>query len=175
MPAVTLPDWYAALLHPAPPSDPLFDWLNDQGSLTARLEAAGNDDFAVEVLHQGREQARVDEASALGLHPDEPVWAREVLLHTAGAPRVFARSVAPLAALGRSTLELQQLGNRSLGELLFGKPEISRGSIDISPYPARWLPEAYRCEGCWARRSLFHDGELRLLVCEVFLPGWPPA
>ncbi len=170
-----LPAWYAAPYHPAPPADSLLDWLRDQGSLTARLEAAGNDDFAVQVLHQGQELPRADEAEALHLDRDEPIWVREVLLHTAGAPRVFARSVAPLAALGRSTLELQQLGNRSLGELLFGKPEISRGTIEISPYPAPWLPQAWRCDGCWARRSLFHDGELRLLVCEVFLPGWPPA
>ncbi len=174
-PAVTLPDWYAAPLHPAPPAGPLFDWLCDQGSLTARLDAAGDRDFAVQVLHQGREQARADEAIALGLTSDEPVWAREVLLHTGGAARVFARSVAPLAMLEQSTLELQHLGTRSLGELLFGKPDIRRGTIEISPYPAAWLPAGLRRDRCWARRSLFSDGNLRLLVCEVFLPGWPPA
>lgn len=172
---MTLPDWYAALQHPARPAAPLFDWLSDQGSLTARLKAAGNNDFAVQLLHQGPESARPDEAAALDLDSGSQVWAREVLLHTAGAPRVFARTVAPMAALGRSTLELQTLGNRSLGELLFGKVEISRGSIEISRYPAGWLPQQVRCDGCWARRSLFRDGELGLLVCEVFLPGWPPA
>lgn len=174
-PTVTLPDWYAAPFHPAPPTNPLLDWLCEQGSLTARLEAAGDRDFAVEVLHQGSEQPRADEATALGIPDEEPVWAREVLLHTGGAARVFARSVAPLAMLEQSSLELQQLGVRSLGELLFGKPNISRGPIDISLYPSVWLPPALRYEGCWARRSLFNDGDLRLLVCEVFLPGWPPA
>lgn len=177
-PAVTLPDWYAAPLHPAPPADPLLDWLCDEGSLTARLVAAGDQDFAVEVLHQGREPAREDEAQALELAPEEPVWAREVVLHTGGAARVYARSVAPFAALGHSTLELQKLGSRSLGELLFGRPDINRGRIEIGRYPAAWLPpqlpSALRGDGCWARRSLFCDGELRLLVCEVFLPGWPP-
>lgn len=178
-PAVTLPDWYAVSLHPAPPPAPLLDWLSDQGSLTARLDAAGNRDFAVEVLRQGCEEARPDEALALGLRGEEAVWVREVLLHTAGKARVFARSIAPLAALGRSSLELQELGTRSLGELLFGKPEISRGTIEISRYPTAWLPSqvspGIRGNSCWARRSLFCDGELRLLVCEVFLPGWPSA
>lgn len=178
-PAVTLPDWYAVSLHPAPPAAPLLDWLSDEGSLTARLDAAGNRDFAVEVLHQGREPARPDEAQALGLQGEELVWVREVLLHTAGEARVFARSVAPLATLGRTTLALQELGTRSLGELLFGQPEINRGSIEISPYPTSWLPPQVAPEArdtrCWARRSLFCDGEFRLLVCEVFLPGWPPA
>ncbi|GGC94934.1 chorismate--pyruvate lyase family protein [Halopseudomonas salina] len=176
---MTLPDWYAVSLHPAPPPTPLLDWLSDEGSLTARLDAAGNADFAVEVLHQGREPARPDEVLALGLQCEELVWVREVLLHTAGEARVFARSIAPLAALERSTLELQELGTRSLGELLFGKPEISRGSIEISLYPTSWLPSQVSPEAqlnsCWARRSLFCDGEFRLLVCEVFLPGWPPA
>lgn len=175
MPAVTLPDWYAAPLHPAPPPEPLLDWLSDQGSLTARLDAAGDHDFAVEVLSQRSEQARPDEAAALGLGCGELVWAREVLLHTGGAARVFARSVAPLAALGRSTLELQELGTRSLGELLFGKPQIRRGTIEISRYPASRLPPGLHGDDCWARRSLFRDDDLRLLVCEVFLPGWPPV
>ncbi|WP_339843930.1 chorismate lyase [uncultured Halopseudomonas sp.] len=176
---MTLPDWYAVSLHPAPPPAPLFDWLSDQGSLTARLEAAGNHDFRVEVLHQGSEHARADEGQALGMRDEEQVWVREVLLHTAGAARVFARSIAPLATLQRSDLELRELGTRSLGELLFGKPEISRSTIEISPYPTAWLPPQLQqkphSHNCWARRSLFCDSELRLLVCEVFLPGWPPA
>lgn len=174
-PAVTLPDWYAAPCHPSPPADSLFSWLCDQGSLTARLEAAGNRDFAVEVLHQGIEKPRADEARALEMSREEPVWAREVLLYTAGAARVFARSVAPLERLDQSSLDLKDLGTRSLGELLFGTPDINRGALEISPYPAAWLPAGIRHEGCWARRSLFGDGTLRLLVCEVFLPGWPPA
>ena len=172
---MTLPDWYAASLHPAPPAHPLLDWLCDQRSLTARLEAAGNCDFAVEILHQGIEEARADEATALDLQSTEPVWAREVLLHTRGAARVFARSVAPLRLLEKSSLDLQHLGTRSLGELLFSSPDISRGTLEISPYPAAWLPPGLRQEECWARRSLFSDDKLRLLVCEVFLPGWPPA
>ena len=129
---MTLPAWYVTSLHPAPPANPLLDWLCDQHSLTARLEAAGNCDFAVEVLYQGVEEARTDEAAALDL-------------------------------------------SSSLGELLFGTPNISRGTLEISLYPAAWLPTNLRQESCWARRSLFSDGKLHLLVCEVFLPGWPPA
>ena len=172
---MTLPDWYVTSLHPAPPANPLLDWLCDQHSLTARLEAAGNCDFAVEVLYQGVKEARTDEAAALNLSSREPVWVREVLLHTRGAARVFARSVAPLRLLEQSSLDLQHLGTRSLGELLFGTSNISRGTLEISLYPAAWLPTDLRQESCWARRSLFSDGKLHLLVCEVFLPGWPPA
>ena len=154
----------------------LLDWLQNEGSLTQRLTDAGDLDFRVELLDQGLQPARADEASALNLESGSEVWVREVLLHTAGAPRVFARSVAPMQTLREAKADLTNLGTRSLGELLFrGDLGISRGPIEISRYPAEWLPSAWRSETCWARRSRFGDGRLQLLVCEVFLEGWPPA
>ncbi|UJJ29972.1 chorismate--pyruvate lyase family protein [Halopseudomonas maritima] len=170
-----LPDWYPANQHPAPPPEPLLDWLCHEGSLTQRLTEAGNRDFRVELLSQTPQPARVDEAQTLGLETGASVWAREVLLHTAGAPRVFARSVAPPSALGNAQVALDNLGTTSLGHLLFRNPQIRRGPIEISRYPATWLPEAWRAQGLWARRSHFSDGALQLLVCEVFLQGWPVA
>ena len=86
-----LPDWYPADQHPAPPPEPLFDWLCHEGSLTQRLTEAGDRDFRVELLQQAPQPAREDEAQALGLATGAPVWTREVVLHTAGAPRVYAR------------------------------------------------------------------------------------
>lgn len=155
----------------------MLDWLNDQGSLTLRLADAGADDFHVQLLVQQSQPAREDEATALGILAGEPVWTREVLLHTAGAPRVFARSVAPLASVSASKIDLQSLGTRSLGLLLFSNPKVARGPLEISQYPSAWLPSfwAEQQVECWGRRSLFSDGQLPLLVCEVFLPGWPAA
>jgi len=170
-----LPDWYPAKRHPAPPDAPLFDWLCHEGSLTLRLTEAGDQDFRVELLKQAPEPAHDDEAAALGLSPGTLVWTREVLLHTAGAPRVYARSVAPTSALGNAAVELDSLGTTSLGHLLFRNPQIRRGPIEISRYPADRLPDSWRSEGLWARRSHFSDGKLQLLVCEVFLQGWPLA
>lgn len=173
--APTLPEWYPVNAHPAPPPAYLLDWLADEGSLTLRLTAAGNADFSVELLGQQPQPARADEALALELECGEQVWTREVLLHTAGAPRVFARSVAALSAVADSSIDLAHLGTQSLGLLLFSNPEVSRGPLEISRYPAAWLPPGHRIEDCWARRSRFADERLQLLVCEVFLAGWPPA
>ena len=100
-----LPDWYPADQHPAPPPEPLFDWLCHEGSLTQRLTEAGDRDFRVELLQQAPQPARKDEAQALGLTAGATVWTREVLLHTAGAPRVYARSVAPPSALGNAEVQ----------------------------------------------------------------------
>lgn len=171
----TLPEWYPVNAHPEPPPAYLLDWLGDEASLTLRLTAAGNSDFRVELLAQQPQPARADEALALGLECGQQVWTREVLLHTAGAPRVFARSVAALSAVADSPIDLAHLGTQSLGLLLFSNPEVSRGPLEISRYPADWLPPAQRSADCWARRSRFADGRLQLLVCEVFLAGWPPA
>lgn len=168
-----IPDWHPAPSHPERPSDALLDWLCDEGSLTRRLIACGQDDFRVQVLHEQQHPARADEAAALGLSAGHPLWVREVLLHTAGAPRVFARTVADLQAFSAMGVHLENLGSRSLGELLFSDPRIHREPIEISRYPAAWLPEAQRAEQCWARRSRFSSERLQLLVCEVFLPGWP--
>lgn len=171
---MTKPCWLAADHHPQPPAAPLIDWLRDQGSLTRRLTDAGNGDFAVELLQQTQAPARADEAAALGVAPGSPLWIREVLLWAAGQPRVFARSAATPASVTAAGLELQELGNRSLGELLFSHPEIQRGPLEISVFPASWLPTDYQEDGCWARRSLFQRGDLQLLVCEVFLSSWQP-
>lgn len=167
------PDWHPTATHPERPTGALLDWLCDEGSLTRRLIACGQNDFRVEVLSEQQYPARADEAAALGLRSGQLLWVREVLLHTAGAPRVFARTVADLKAFNAMGVHLESLGNRSLGELLFSDPGIQREPIEISRYPAAWLPAAQRAEHCWARRSLFSSQRLQLLVCEVFLPGWP--
>jgi chorismate--pyruvate lyase len=62
------------------------------------------------------------------------------------------------------------LGSRSLGELLFSDRAFQRGELQVTRYPAGWLPAAVRSEQLWARRSCFRRGELAVLVAEVFLP-----
>ncbi|TVP89197.1 MAG: chorismate lyase [Pseudomonadaceae bacterium] len=171
---VNEPHWLTADHHPEAPSDPLYDWLTNQGSLTQRLTVAGRGDFAVELLSQTQAPARADEAAALGVPASSPLWIREVLLWAAGQPRVFARSAATPASVAAAGLALHELGNRSLGELLFSHPDIQRGPLEISRYPADWLPPGQQESGCWARRSLFQRAGLQLLVCEVFLSAWQP-
>ena len=99
-----------------------------------------------------------------------------VYLRGNGQPWVFARSVAARQALEGSGLDLQQLGSRSLGELLFSDQAFTRGELQACRYPATWLPAEARENALWARRSCFRRGELAVLVAEVFLPAfWPVA
>ncbi len=170
------PRWLTATqLHPAPAAG-LRDWLFDQGSLTRRLIALSRDAFSVTPLAEGWQALRNDECAALQVPTGSQGWVREVYLRGHGQPWVFARSVAARSSLEGSGLALRELGSRSLGELLFSDRAFARGAIEVSRYPAAWLPSAVRAERLWARRSSFNRGGLAVLVAEVFLPTlWQQA
>ncbi|WP_312572495.1 chorismate--pyruvate lyase family protein [Stutzerimonas balearica] len=169
--------WLTANQLPTP-LDPLqHDWLYvDKGSLTRRLTELAGGAFSVTPLVEGWQLLRDDECSALGVAGVSQGWVREVYLCGHGRPWVFARSVAARAALERSDMDLQALGSRSLGELLFSDPAFTRGTLQACRYPAAWLPPEHRHPDLWARRSRFSREHLGVLVAEVFLPElWQAA
>lgn len=157
------------------------DWLFDEGSLTQRLTRLADGRFGIDVLEEGFEILRADECEILQVEAGTTGWVREVLLCGAGTPWVFARTVTTRHVLDTAGLELQALGSRSLGDLLFDDSAFLRRPIEICQYPAQWLPEGHQTEGLWARRSRFDRDDTHLLVAEVFLTGFwgalmfPPA
>lgn len=165
-------DWLTADQLPAP-LDPLHhDWLYvDKGSLTRRLTLLAEGAFSVTPLDEGWQTLRDDECAALGVTSGSQGWVREVYLRGHGEPWVFARSVAARSALEDSGFDLQQLGSRSLGELLFSDQAFSRGPLETTRYPEAWLPGDCRQPQLWARRSRFSRGQLGVLVAEIFLPA----
>jgi len=155
---------------------PTLDWLFDDGSLTRRLIQLSQDHFAVTPLYEGWQALRDDECLALNIAPGAEGWVREVFLRGHGEPWVFARSVASRSALERGGLDLETLGSRSLGELLFCDQAFVRRPIEVSHYPSHWLPAEAAQAGLWGRRSRFERDGLALLVAEVFLPAlWHAA
>nr|WP_221440342.1 MULTISPECIES: chorismate lyase [Pseudomonas] len=160
-----------SLLNPAPA--PLtLDWLFDEGSLTRRLTELSNEGFSVTPLFEGWQPLREDECVALQLAPASIGWVREVYLRGHGQPWVFARSVAARSALQGDGLQMEELGSRSLGELLFCDRAFTRQAIEVCRYPLHWLPAADQADGLWARRSRFDRGTLSVLVAEIFLPSF---
>lgn len=152
------------------PSPHILNWLFDEGSLTRRLTALSEDAFSILPLFEGWQTLRPDECAGLEL-PDASVgWVREVYLCGHGKPWVFARSVAAKSALGDGGLNMDALGTRSLGELLFSDQAFARGEMQVCRYPSNALPVADRADNLWARRSRFVRGPLSVLVAEVFLP-----
>ncbi|MEK0361965.1 chorismate--pyruvate lyase family protein [Pseudomonas sp. CBC3] len=167
-----LHDWLTADRLPAPLNPLHHDWLYvDKGSLTRRLTLLAEGAFSVTPLREGWQVLRDDECAALGVALGSSGWVREVYLRGHGEPWVFARSVAARSALEDSGFDLQQLGSRSLGELLFSDQAFARGPLETMRYPEAWLPEGCRQTQLWARRSSFSRGQLSVLVAEVFLPA----
>jgi len=147
-----------------------FEWLFHQDSLTRRLTALSAGHFSVTPLFEGWQALRDDECAALELPAASIGWVREVYLRGHDQKWVFARSVAARDALQESGLHMDELGTRSLGELLFCDPAFERGALQVCSYPAAWLPPADAAEDLWGRRSCFSRGPLKILVAEVFLP-----
>lgn len=166
----------ASQLQPAPAPD-VYGWLFiNQDSLTQRLIDLSANRFSVVPLNEGWQCLRSDECTALNVAEGSQGWVREVFLRGDQQPWVFARSVAARSALHAADMSLEQLGSRSLGELLFSDRAFARGPLQACHYPAAWLPEAVRGNDLWARRSCFSRGALSVLVAEVFLPAfWAAA
>ncbi|KAA0950539.1 MULTISPECIES: chorismate lyase [unclassified Pseudomonas] len=172
--SITLPDacqWLTQSLLSPLPAPPALDWLFDEGSLTRRLTRLSNDAFSVTPLLEGWQPLRDDECAALDLPPSSIGWVREVYLRGHGQAWVFARSVAARSALQDGGLNMDALGSRSLGELLFCDQAFTRQAIEVCQYPREWLPQAAQASALWARRSRFDRGPLSVLVAEIFLPS----
>ncbi|GGK61791.1 chorismate--pyruvate lyase family protein [Amphritea balenae] len=158
--------WYT-LRRPASPDAPACwrKWLLDSGSLTQRLIQASKGDFRVEVVRQLWGRPTRSEARELGIPHRQMALIREVQLIGNGQPWVFARTIIPASTLTGKQRELNYLGSRSLGTVLFKDPTMQRGALQISKL--RLLSG----ETVWARRSRFLLSGKPLLVAEVFLPA----
>jgi len=169
------PTWvHVECLQPCP-SPALLDWLLDPGSLTRRLTRLSSGDFAVRVLHAGWQALRADECAALSVPPDSTGWVREVALLGQGQTWVFARSVAAQSVLHGVDFDLGQVGNQSLGEVLFCDPRFTRSALELCHYPPACLPSGLSPDAhthtLRGRRSCFIRDDLGVLVAEVYLPA----
>lgn len=163
----------------------LHDWLQDAGSLTARLIALSHGKFRVEVLFQGFAKIRLDERRALalnkkglnkqGLTKHHATLVREVILYGNNQPWVFARSLLPLSSLTGRLRHLRKTSRKPLGAFLFKQPQLQRSPIEIARihqkhhYLAEYL---HQNQSVWGRRSVFYVDQKPLMVSEVFLPDF---
>jgi len=151
-------------------------WIEEPGSLTARLRNACGARFGVTVLRQDWRRPFPGESRILGLRRGQGALVREVVLHCEGRPVILARSVIPRATLRGTHRRLARLGNRPLGEWLFSHPGLVRLGLDVARVDEdRWRPalvgEIGLRAAIWGRRSVYEIAEGRVLVCEFFLPA----
>lgn len=161
-------------------------WVGAGGSLSARLAGAGQT-FSVQVLNQGRQRLRFDEARALGLAAIGPGYVREVLLHVDDVAVVFARSVTAHAQSLGAWRSIRGLGTRPLADVLFKRTGIARLPLEFARLrPASGVQrhvvrawqlatgEAVAVKALPARRSVFRRRGAPLLVMEVFAAQHAP-
>jgi chorismate lyase len=149
-------------------------WLFDSGSLTSRLINHCNGQFSVKVLSVKRATPTPDEVEALGLKLRNQAIIRQVLLLCDGLPVVYARTVIPVSSLRGALRGIVQLGNKSLGAVLFADKSMHREPMEVTS-----LKASHKCyawtqyqgnEPVWGRRSVFRLRNQKLLVSEFFLP-----
>lgn len=166
------------LLSRITPARDIHDWLKTPTSLTAKLKSLCPD-LEVEVLFEGFATPLLSEAQKLGLAIDEEVWIRCVLLKCKGNCWVYARTIIPRMNPQNPWQELQQLGNKPLGEVLFEMSSVKRSAFEFSKDPLNYWPHLInnlaspirtKAPG-FARRSIFEERGAPLLLTEVFLPG----
>ena len=159
---------------------PVQRWLGAPGSLSARLAGAGQK-FSVQVLNQGRQSLRRDEALALGLTGPAIGYVREVVLRVDDMPVIFARSVTAHEHSLGPWRSIRGLGTRPLADVLFKRTGITRTPLEfIKLKPSsplnRFAAQAWQQATGQslaqrvlpARRSVFRRSGAQLLVMEVF-------
>jgi len=156
----------------------LINWLNLKTSLTAKLrrECA---ELRVEILSETYEEPMLSEAQALGLSITDKAWVRCVLLKCQNQNWVYARTIIPNLQPQNPWHELQTLGTKPLGEILFEMNNIDRSPfgfgqdlISVWPHLNTQISPAKQKKMGYARRSLFQRQQHPLLLTEVFLPDF---
>ncbi|QCU91029.1 chorismate--pyruvate lyase family protein [Thiomicrorhabdus sediminis] len=167
----------ASLLQRLQPTPEIADWLKTKQSLTARIRQLCPN-MKVIVLSEKMERPLLDEAKALGLPFDDNAWVRCVLLQCNQHSWVYARTVIPNLDMDNPWHQLQHLGDKPLGEVLFEQSNIERSNFEFCSQPISEWP--YLAENVnypnlqwrsFGRRSLFTKQQNPLLLTEVFLPA----
>ncbi len=175
------PSW-RPLGAPLPASMPrhLRAWIREPGSLTRRIRGIAGERFAFRRLGEGWALPAHDEVLGLALATGRYAWTREVWLGLGQTPQIFGRTVVPPDLVDGPLAGLKRLGDRPLGELIFGRHRLRRGALGVARLrPGDWLHERAQArtgmpatDELWARRSVFRVDERGLLVTEVFLVPW---
>jgi len=160
--------------------DTIAPWLFDAGSLTARIIAACDGQFRVEVISQAWQRPMLNEEQCLMIRANRYALVRQVYLYCNDIPWVFARTVIPHSTLRGKEKHLAHLQSKPLGAVLFADPTMRRSEVEVAEIKhgqrLYHTATARLIDGpasIWGRRSVFYLHDKPLLVSEIFLPDIP--
>lgn len=172
----------AKLLRRVTTNPALQQWLTLESSLTQKLKQT-YPQLEVVILSETFESPLSSESQCLGLAIEEQAWIRCVVLQSAGKNLIYARTVIPAMHPQNPWYELQNLGNKPLGEVLFEDKSIQRTPFQFSKDKLSHWPNLGNLANhehatdfkppnadAYARRSVFLKNQVPLLLTEVFLP-----
>jgi chorismate--pyruvate lyase len=169
------PDWWSGAR-----GDPVWPWLTDEGSLTAKLRKWAGEHLRLVPFLEVRTALDAEEIHLLGSTGSVSGLRREVAFFSDSEPWVFASTVIPDETLDEEPW-LVQLGTTPLGDRLFGEKRGQRIRLEIAHVrTGHPLYEAARIQlgrlppWFWARRSLFRVGHHSLIVQDGFIGSRAP-
>lgn len=143
-----------------------LEWLREQRSITAKLRERWPS-LEVRLRVSGEGELREQERQALGAELAAPGWIREVELRAEGVTLVRARAVTPGWGPNHPWKELEELGTRPLGSVLFGSDLRENARFERTPMEWGWI-EGTEGRTSPARRCVFIREGSPLMLMEVF-------
>lgn len=138
-------------------------WLSIEDSLTEQCKQQGL--FEVQLLDEKWGTADKEEKHLLEIHPSERCWQRDVILWLNHKPIIIAHSLIPESLLAEPEAgQLCELGNRPLGEVIFGELKGERENL-------MFMTTVLDGIELYVRRSTVKIKNKKLLINEVFLPA----
>ena len=164
-------------------------WLSEPYVLSESLRKVC-EHFTVEVTEQRVKTLYADEVAALRCYDTTQGFVREAYLGDTGNPVVYARVTMPQSTYQLKKSELDNLGNRPIGEtLLYKDPTMTRSEFEVkritsddellfdllvhNNYYKAEIEKIARINELWARRSFFTISGNPILITEVFLSNIP--
>ncbi len=139
-------------------SDSQWAWLCHRGSLTQKLREIDPLKIRLDLKSEAWQLPQKDEATLLGIEPEEATLVREIHWLSHDKAWIKARVIIPKSSTLGPGHELTNIGTRSLGDILFLDPNLKRSEFLFCDQ-----------EGYCSRRSIFHYYGKAILVQEDFL------
>ncbi|HZI25556.1 MAG TPA: chorismate lyase [Chryseolinea sp.] len=169
--------------------EPVRLWVSEPYVLSKSLRKVC-ENFAVEVTDQCVKSLYADEVAALKCYDTLQGFVRETYLGNIGNPVVYARVTMPHSTYQFKKSELDNLGNRPIGEtLLYRDPTLTRSEFEVKRITCNdellfdllvhdnffkaEIEKIARVNELWARRSFFTISGNPILITEVFLSNIP--